>query len=61
MRRRYLCNADPDGIHYNPYNLEVVPHADVKASWSQYLIWCSMVTHTYDSMYSVFWYLLSNA
>jgi hypothetical protein len=26
----YLANAAPYSIHYNPYNLEVVPHAEIK-------------------------------
>jgi hypothetical protein len=26
----YLVNAAPYSVHYNPYNLEVVPHAAIK-------------------------------
>ncbi len=26
----YMCNADPDSVHWNPYNIDIVPHAQIK-------------------------------
>ncbi len=31
----YLRNAAPNSVSYNPYNLEIVPHADVKVQDSR--------------------------
>jgi hypothetical protein len=26
----YMRNADPDSVNWNPYNIEIVPHAQIK-------------------------------
>ncbi|KAJ9522808.1 hypothetical protein QJQ45_019796, partial [Haematococcus lacustris] len=45
----YLRNAAPHSVHPNHYNLEVVPHSEIKGASDYYTISSKGVTHFWDS------------